>query len=107
MKPLPSIALIVALAFGGGTALAQSGGERLTPPADVGAQKKKSKRTPTRIRVQPALRYRLDSVPYPRTDNLGYPGRNAVRQCVSWLQPEHRPSGPVITPQMRCWWERG
>jgi hypothetical protein len=108
MKALPLIALGTALAFGlGGMARAQGPGERLTPPADVGAQKKKSKRAPTRIRVQPILRYRLDSTPYPRTDNLGFPGRNAVRQCVSWLAPEHRPSGTVITPHMRCWWERG
>ncbi len=38
---------------------------------------------------------------------LAYPGPNAVRQCTSWLQPENRPSGSVITPQMRCWWVRG
>jgi hypothetical protein len=33
-----------------------------------------------------------------------YPGPNAKRYCVSWLAKENRPSGPVITPQMRCWW---
>ena len=26
------------------------------------------------------------------------------RQCDSWLAVEHRPSGDVITPQMRCVW---
>jgi hypothetical protein len=26
------------------------------------------------------------------------------RQCDSWLALEHRPSGDVITPQMRCRW---
>jgi hypothetical protein len=30
---------------------------------------------------------------------------NAVRQCYSWLAREYRVSGPVIVPQMRCWWE--
>jgi hypothetical protein len=65
------------------------------------------KRAPTRIIVRPRLRERLDSTEFPRSDNLGYPGRNAVRQCVSWLQPEYRPSGTVVTPQMRCWWQRG
>jgi hypothetical protein len=30
---------------------------------------------------------------------------NAVRQCRSWLVTEYRISGPVIVPQMRCWWE--
>jgi hypothetical protein len=32
------------------------------------------------------------------------PGPYATRQCESWLQRENRPSGPVLTPQMRCWW---
>ena len=36
-----------------------------------------------------------------------YPGPNAVRQCTSWLATEFRPSGTVIVPRMRCWWERG
>jgi len=30
---------------------------------------------------------------------------SAKRHCVSWLAKENRPSGPVITPQMRCWWQ--
>jgi hypothetical protein len=30
---------------------------------------------------------------------------NAVRQCRSWLAKEYRVSGPVIVPQMYCWWE--
>jgi hypothetical protein len=34
-----------------------------------------------------------------------YPRPNAVRQCYSWLTREYRVSGPVIVPQMRCWWE--
>ena len=34
-----------------------------------------------------------------------YPRPNALRQCYSWLAREYRVSGPVITPQMRCWWE--
>jgi hypothetical protein len=34
-----------------------------------------------------------------------YPGPNAVRQCHSWLVTEYRISGPVIVPQMYCWWE--
>ena len=65
------------------------------------------KRAPARVTVRPALRYRHDATEFPRTDNLGYPGPNAVRQCVSWLATEHRLSGTVVTPQMRCWWQRG
>ncbi|HZP71419.1 MAG TPA: hypothetical protein VFB29_15895 [Pseudolabrys sp.] len=34
-----------------------------------------------------------------------YPGPNAKRQCYAWLAQEYRVSGPVIVPQMRCWWE--
>jgi hypothetical protein len=34
-----------------------------------------------------------------------YPGPNARRECRSWLAQEYRVSGPVIVPQMRCWWE--
>ena len=30
---------------------------------------------------------------------------NAVRQCRAWLAREYRVSGPVIVPQMYCWWE--
>lgn len=34
-----------------------------------------------------------------------YLSPNAKRYCTFWLQKEDRPSGPVITPQQRCWWE--
>jgi len=34
----------------------------------------------------------------------GNPGRYAKRECESWLQAENRPSGQVLTPQMRCFW---
>ena len=33
------------------------------------------------------------------------PGPNSKRHCVSWLQKQDRPSGTVIVPQMRCWWD--
>jgi hypothetical protein len=32
------------------------------------------------------------------------PGPNASRHCDAWLQKEYRPSGTVVTPQMRCYW---
>jgi hypothetical protein len=34
-----------------------------------------------------------------------YLGPSAKRHCRSWLTKEYRVSGPVIVPQMRCWWE--
>jgi hypothetical protein len=29
------------------------------------------------------------------------------RRCVDWYELQHRPSGTVLYPQMRCWWVRG
>jgi hypothetical protein len=34
-----------------------------------------------------------------------HPGPNARRYCRSWLAKEYRVSGPVVVPQMHCWWE--
>ncbi|MEJ2377065.1 MAG: hypothetical protein P8Y71_17200 [Pseudolabrys sp.] len=34
------------------------------------------------------------------------PGPNAKRHCRFWLAKQIWPNGqPVITPQMRCWWQ--
>ena len=46
-------------------------------------------------------RARVVITPAQRT---GYPGPYAKRDCESWLQVENRPSGQVLTPQMRCFW---
>jgi hypothetical protein len=70
-----------------GTAVAATtGGPRAS---DVSAQQ----RPPTRLRVTPLRRAPLD--------------RRAYRQCQDWYETEHRPSGTVIVPKMRCWWVRG
>jgi len=61
----------------------------------------------TRIRVTPRYPYRTESLPYPPPYDIEYPGPGFVRQCRSWLAPEHRPSGTVIVPHSRCWWDRG
>lgn len=81
--------------------------ERVIRPATRPAPSAARKRPPIRIIVTPTTRNRHDSTEFPRADRLGYPGPNAVRQCRSWLATEHRPSGTVVTPQMRCWWQRG
>jgi hypothetical protein len=84
---------------------------RTEPPARTAQKRQRNRQTtqraPTRVIVRPILRNRHDATEFPRTDNLGYPGRNAVRECRSWLATEHRPSGTVVTPQMRCWWQPG
>ena len=61
-------------------------------------------RTRPRIRVSPRYPRRPYTTLYPLPYGVDYPGPNAVRQCVSRLVPEYRPSGTVIVPRMRCWW---
>lgn len=57
-----------------------------------------------RVRVTPDRPAAYD---YPRPGDYSWPGPGAVRQCVDWYAIEHRPSGTVVTPQMRCRWVRG
>lgn len=62
--------------------------------SDVSAQQRATvRRAPARITVTPLRRARLSP--------------NAVRDCVGWYQTEYRPSGTVITPQLRCRWIDG
>ena len=70
---------------------------------DVSAQARRERVRP-RIRIQ---REQPAAWAYPRPDDYSWPGPGAVRQCVDWYATEYRPSGPVITPQMRCRWVRG
>ena len=56
------------------------------------------------IRVSPRYPYRYYHSPYPLPYSTEYPGPNGVRQCASRLVTEHRPSGTVIVPRMRCVW---
>jgi hypothetical protein len=57
-----------------------------------------------RVIVRPSQPAAYD---YPRPGYYSWPGPNAVRQCVDWYATEYRPSGAVITPQMRCRWVPG
>ncbi|HZP76905.1 MAG TPA: hypothetical protein VFB45_12240 [Pseudolabrys sp.] len=79
---------MIATAFGGAFALppAATAQDQVTtaPTPDV-----RPRRATTRIYV------------YPRRE----PGPNSKRICQSWLAREYRVSGPVIVPQMRCWWD--
>jgi hypothetical protein len=59
--------------------------------AQAGVAAEPLRRAPPRIVIRPLGRT--------------HPGPNSVRQCVSWLEPEYRPSGTVIVPRMHCWWE--
>jgi hypothetical protein len=66
------------------SAQSSSGTERAQQTAELAVQSR------PRITVRPR-----------RTE----PGPNSLRYCESWLATENRPSGTVITPQMRCWWQ--
>ncbi len=54
----------------------------------------------------PIYPYRTFSTDYPVPYEYEYPGPSGVRQCKSRLVQEKRPSGPVVVPTMRCWWEQ-
>jgi hypothetical protein len=74
-------------------ATAQNAPATETPAShDSGPRNRIRPRPPVRIRVHPLNQFL---------------GTDAVRQCESWLAAEYRPSGTVIVPRMRCWWERG
>jgi hypothetical protein len=102
---------ILSLAFAGTFLLPVAAARAQTAPrpqavqasqsgTDLSAQSRRTRRSPTRIRVYP--RYNPDDV-YPRY----FPGRNAVRDCTATLVEEFRPSGTVITPRMNCFWRPG
>jgi hypothetical protein len=67
-------------------ALAQSGGNARHGAADEFTAHRRYRTISTRLEV--------------------YPSSRQVRRCVDWYQIERRPSGTVLTPQMRCWWAR-
>lgn len=69
----------------GSTAYAQSG--------TAGVTGLSAEQAPRVRRVRPRIEIR--------------PARKLVRDCVSWLEQEARPSGTVIVPKMRCWWRAG
>ena len=95
---LAIIALLAAAVSDGWMTPSAAGGRApIAEASDLSAQ---TRRVRPRVRIyrQPA------AWPYPRPGYYSWPGPNAVRQCVDWYAAEYRPSGPVITPQMRCWW---
>lgn len=102
-----SLAIIVAsFCMAGGLANAQARTQGTAIGAqqavEFSAQARRDRRRPrVYIERQPA------AWDYPRPGDVSWPGPGAVRQCVDWYQVEHRLSGSVVTPQMRCRWVRG
>ncbi|HEY1240304.1 MAG TPA: hypothetical protein VGF16_07085 [Bryobacteraceae bacterium] len=108
-KSLISLVASIVLCGVSSTAFGQNGARARTVSAATALAQAEPKppRARTRIRVTPLYPYRTQSLPYPPPYDIEYPGPGFVRQCTSWLAPEHRPSGTVIVPHSRCWWERG
>jgi hypothetical protein len=69
---------------------------------DVFSAQSRQENARPRIRVQPRQPPASEFPPY----EYGSPGPGAVRQCVDWYATEYRPSGTVVTPQIRCRWVR-
>jgi hypothetical protein len=100
-----TIALVLGAAPGHATASDRDGrgGTLAVSTQDRDANVRKRPRTQLRVHPRYTRRnyHTLYVLPY---DEIAYPGPNAVRHCVSRLVQEHRPSGTVIVPRMRCWW---
>lgn len=110
---------VLAVGLGCLTALDVAAAEpaRRSGPAgasDLSAQQRTVRRARTRIIVYPRLPYegsigrsgnRFDV--FPRPYRYEWPGPNAQRDCVGWLEPEYRLTGTVIVPRRRCRWIPG
>lgn len=84
------------------TGPAFAGDAGLRGPSELSAQERQRPRIRVTPPQQPA------AWPYPRPDDYSWPAPGpAYRQCEDWYLTEYRPSGTVITPQMRCRWVRG
>lgn len=70
-------------------------------------QPKPMRRAKTKLQVRPIYPYRRYHSVYPVPYSFDYPGPNAKRECLDRYVTEHRPSGTVIVPHMRCRWVRG
>jgi hypothetical protein len=93
----------IVVVWDGTPALAAPAGSDVNAAVEISSQTT-TMRTRPRIRIYPRYPRRPYTTLYPLPYGVDYPGPNAVRQCVSRLVPEYRPSGTVIVPRMRCWW---
>ena len=78
--------------------------------SELSSQRRRLRRSPTRITVYPRGFIGRPSPYidlYPRPYPYDWPGPFAKRDCIAWLAPQARPSGPVIVPHRRCWWIPG
>jgi hypothetical protein len=105
---LATLAMVFVLGgLAGPPALARDDVARAPSAAAEAFAQERPSRARTRIRVTPRCPYRVETSEFPPPSECDFPGPGFVRQCQARLIPEYRPSGTVIVPRMRCWWERG
>ena len=100
---LAVLAAISVMTRGGAAALAAPAGDD-NSAVEISSQATTMRTRPRIGRVYPRYPRRPYTTLHPLPYGIDYPGPRAVRQCVSRLVPEYRPSGTVIVPRMRCWW---
>ena len=101
--------IVMASLFG---VLVAAPGAARSASQDIGAASEamaqsQPRRVRPKIRVRPLYPRQPYHSLYPPPYDVRYPGPNAKRECVVRYVQEHRPSGTVIVPRMRCWWVRG
>ncbi|MGB7035593.1 MAG: hypothetical protein WBD71_08700 [Xanthobacteraceae bacterium] len=84
MKPLILVAIMVPALLAASQAVAQNDASPLAQPGFVSPP---ARHVSGRITI--------------------HPGRLLYRRCTDWYELQHRPSGTVLFPEMRCWWVRG
>lgn len=107
--PHRPLALLVGLAVFGAAALlaapkANAASENASAAASESYAQARKIRPRPQIRVNRGYPYRTFQAVYPLPYDIEAPGPNGVRQCANRYVTEHRPSGTVIVPHMRCWW---
>jgi hypothetical protein len=108
MQKTATLTILALAAAGFGIAAVSDACAQTAPGAsEVSTPSRPPARARTRITVSPAYPYRTYSTTYPTPYKYEAPGPGYVRQCASWLAKDYRPSGTVIMPGMRCWWQPG
>jgi hypothetical protein len=104
------VVMVLALSFGlltAGPSLALSEIQTVGAGSAADAPPQRARRARTKVLVRPSYPHRHWHSVYPVPYRFDYPGSNAKRDCTAYYVEEHRPSGTVVTPRMRCRWVRG
>ncbi|MSP46523.1 MAG: hypothetical protein EXQ83_11875 [Xanthobacteraceae bacterium] len=104
------VATIVMASLTGLLGTAPAGAQAASAGVGAGSEalaQSQPRRARTKVRVRPFYSRQPYHSLFPPAYDVRYPGPNARRECVARYVQEHRPSGTVIVPRMRCWWVRG